>query len=603
MKRYIILSLVGAIGLVSCQNYFDEKQLDNSNYRPSDVRTSMTYRLTDDDVAMVGKQCSYKGKDTIPSVYEQKALSLCTAEDSSAYTEWKKIASLKAFTEDASPDIYLPMFMAYKFPYLDAGTICNVTYPLYEGKSARVEQFQAASSYTLTEDDYRSIWGGRGASYINAEKEPAVADFLSAQFPTAVDGKIMIVLYNWQNTTPDTIYPALPYVCTLAELMEAKEKVEHQISGKVGTVKSAIYGRFYLVDGNDSIYVYGLTDEDGQRVWSAKGIKTGDQITLKGKYSEETGEPQIVNGVYVSHSTPSAVAARIRAQKQEEGMRAVIWQKVNGVWQIYENDQVRVAETLPLSVYDEVGETALSKPEETLYAYLHATYHYPQAKQIYLIAYNGKSGYTADEFIHDGTDFVFQTGYTEDVMSFVLNKDWVANISTYYTTPFVGDGQADFMIQHVNLDGLNYVWRYQAAYGMTASGYVSGSNHPVEDWLISPRIRLKKSVAPYLTFDHAVRYGNEDYNKQWLKVMVTNDFTGDVTTTEWEHLEFPDSIPDGSNWTFLSAGKFDLSKYNNESIVIAFQYNTTTGELTSAPTWEIQNVLVAEPEEEGNVEE
>ena len=183
-------------------------------------------------------------------------------------------------------------------------------------------------------------------------------------------------------------------------------------------------------------------------------------------------------------------------------------------------------------------------------------------------------------------------------MSFVYTNTWVANISTYYTTPFVGDGPADFTIQHVNLDGLNYVWRYQAAYGMTASAYVSGSNHPVEDWLISPKIRLKKSVAPYLTFMHAVRYGNEQYNKEWLKVMVTNNFTGDVTTTEWEHLEFPDSIPDGSNWTFLSSGRFDLSKYNNESIVIAFQYNTTTGELTSAPTWEIQQLLVAEPDED-----
>ena len=597
MKRYIFLGLIGAMGLASCQNYFDEKQLDNGNYRPTDIRTSMTYELTEADVALVGKQCSYKGNDTVPSVYEQKALSLCTEEDSSAYEEWKKIASLKAFTEDASPDIYLPMFMAYKFPYLDAGTICNVTYPLYEGKSARVQQLQAASSYTLTEDDYRSIWGGRGASYINADKEPAVSDFLNTQFPTATDGKIMIVMYNWQNTTPDTIYPALPYVCTLAELMEAKEKVEHQVTGTVGTVKSAIYGRFYLVDGNDSIYVYGLTDEGGQRVWSAKGIKVGDKITLKGKYSEETGEPQIVNAVYVSHFTPSA-SAPMRAPKQEDGMRAVIWQKVNGIWQIYENDQVTVAEALPLSVYDEVGEAALSKPEETLLAYLKATYHYPQAKQIYLLAYNGKNGYTGDEFIYDGTEFIFQTGYTNDVMSFVLSENWIANISTYYTTPFVGDGQADFTIQHVNLDGLNYVWRYQAAYGMTASAYVSGTNHPVEDWLISPKIRLKKSVAPYLTFMHAVRYGNEAYNKEWLKVMVTNNFTGDVTTTEWEHLEFPDSIPDGSNWTFLSAGKFDLSKYNNESIVIGFQYNTTTGELTSAPTWEIQQLLVAEPEEE-----
>ena len=593
------------MGLAGCQNYFDEKQLDNGDYRVTDVRTSMTYTLTDDDVAMIGKQCTYKGKDTIPSVYEQKALSLCTAEDSSAYEEWKKIASLKAFTEDASPDIYVPMFMAYKFPYLDAGTICNVTYPLYEGKSARVKPFETAASYTLEEEDYRTIWGGRGASYLNRIAEANVPAFLAAKFPTATEGKIMVLSYNYMNVVPDTIYPALPYACTIAQLLEAKEYVEHQISGTIGTVKSSISGRFYLVDGTDSLYVYGLTDENGNRVFKDKGLKTGDHITVKGVFSEETGEPQLMNAVYVAHTPANAASRMARAEilDQDTIIKSVIYQLVNGTWVVFSNDQLTVAEALPKNVYDQLGSNTIDKPEEVVLTYLKSTYLYPLEKQIYLIAYNTKSGMTADEWTYNGTGFVMNTGFTTDVMSFVLSQSWVANISTYYTTPFVGDGPADFTIQHVNLDGLNYVWRYQAAYGMTASGYVSGSNHPVEDWLISPKIRLKKSVAPYLTFDHAVRYGNEAYNKEWLKVMVTNNFTGDVTTTEWEHLEFPDSIPDGSNWTFLNTGKFDLSKYNGESIVIAFQYNTTTGELTSAPTWEIQHVLVAEPEEEENAEE
>lgn len=606
MKRYIFLGLVGAMALGSCSNYFDEKQLDNHDYQPKDVRTSMTYTLTGDDVAIISKQCTYKGNDTVPSVYEQKALSLCTEEDSSAYAEWKKIASLKAFTEEASPDIYLPMFMAYKFPYLDAGTICNVTYPLYEGKSARLEPFKSASSYTLTEEDYRSIWGGRGASYLNVDIEAAVPAFLATKYPLASDGKVIVLTYKYLNQVPDTIIPPLPYQCTVKELLEAQEGGVHEITGMVGTIKSSISGRFYLRDlqsEDDSIYVYGLTDEDGNRVWKDKNIKQYDMITLKGVYSNETGEPQLVNAIYISHTTPASVPARAMMIEQDTIIKSVIYQLVNGEWDVYSNEQLTVAEALPNTIYDQLGSTTISNADEVISKYLEDTYRYPQEKQIYLIAYNSKNGYTADEWTYNGTVFVMNTGYTQDVMSFVLGSAWVANISTYYTTPFVGDGPADFTIQHVNLDGLNYVWRYQAAYGMTASAYVSGTNHPVEDWLISPKIRLKKSEKPYLTFMHAVRYGNEQYNKEWLKVMVTNNFTGDVTTTEWEHLEFPDSIPDGSNWTFLSSGKFDLSKYNNESIVIAFQYNTTTGELTSAPTWEIQQLLVAEPEEEENTAE
>ena len=601
MKKYIFLGLIGAMGLAGCQNYFDEKQLDNGDYHAPDVRPSMTHTLTEEDVALIGKPCSYKGNDTVPSVYEQKALSLCTEEDSMAYYEWRRISVLKAFTEDASADLYVPMFMAFKFPYLDAGTICNVTYPLYEGKSSRVMPFETAASYTLQEEDYRTIWGGRGASYLTKTSEAYVPAFLAAKFPTATDGKIMVLSYKYLSTEPDTIIPPLPYHCTVKELLEAQEGGVHELTGIVGTIKSTISGRFYLKDlksEDDSIYVYGLTDEDGNRVWKDKGIKQYDFITLKGVYSNESGEPQLVNAIYITHGTPFGAPSRAMVTEQDTITKTVIYQLLNGEWQVYGNDQLTVAEALPKNVYDQLGSTTIDKPEEVVLTYLRSTYLYPLEKQIYLIAYNTKSGMTADEWTYNGTDFVMNTGYVDDVMSFVYTNTWVANISTYYTTPFVGDGPADFTIQHVNLDGLNYVWRYQAAYGMTASAYVSGSNHPVEDWLISPKIRLKKSERPYLTFMHAVRYGNEQYNKEWLKVMVTNNFTGDVTTTEWEHLEFPDSIPDGSNWTFLSSGRFDLSKYNNESIVIAFQYNTTTGELTSAPTWEIQQLLVAEPDED-----
>ena len=71
MKRYIILSIIGVMGLAGCQNFFDEKQMDNGGYRPTDVRTSMTYMMTDDDIAIISKQCSHKGNDTVPSVDEQ----------------------------------------------------------------------------------------------------------------------------------------------------------------------------------------------------------------------------------------------------------------------------------------------------------------------------------------------------------------------------------------------------------------------------------------------------------------------------------------------------------------------------------------------------
>ena len=599
MKKITIIT-IAALALSACTDYFDEHLLENNNTQITDIRTGMTYTMTAEDVALVGKQCSYKGKDTIPSLYELKALSLCTAGDSSAYREWKKIASLKAFTEEASADIYVPLFMAQKFPYLDNGTICSVTYPLYEGKSVRVEQFQTVSAYTLIEDDYRSIWGGRGASYLTPTAEEKIPAFLKQTFSMATEGKVMVIAYNYEETEPDTIYPALPYVCTIAQLIESQERDEHQISGIVGTIKAPTAGSFYLVDGNDSIYVLTLADEEGNttKVLKNKGVQKGDYLTIKGRYTEYEGEPQFEDAVYLSHS-PSAPSPALRKSQKphvEKGIKKMIYQLKDGEWSLYDDEKLYVIEVLPQSVYDALGNTNIDNPDKTIGDYLRRNYPYALEKQIYMMVYNGPKGLTADEWTFNGSDFILNTGYVEDVMSFALNTQWIANISTYYTTPFVGDGPADFTYQNVTLDGLSYVWRYQALYGMTASSYVSGDNHAVEGWLVSPPIRLKKSEAPQLTFYHAVRYGNPVSNLEWLKVKVTNNYTGDVTTTEWKHLVFPDSIPAGSDWKFLNAGRFDLSEFNGETIVLGFEYNTTIGSVPSAPTWEIQDLLVAEKE-------
>jgi hypothetical protein len=71
-------------------------------------------------------------------------------------------------------------------------------------------------------------------------------------------------------------------------------------------------------------------------------------------------------------------------------------------------------------------------------------------------------------------------------------------------------------------------------------------------------------------------------------------------STEWKKLEWQAELPDGSNWIFRSSGIFDLSEYNGQTIVIAFRYKTDFDgiEVPSAPTWEVQNLLLAEPAEE-----
>ncbi len=578
--------MVLALGLTACENFFDKKQLGNAEPQVTDIRSGMTYTLTDDDYQTITKY-----PDNIA-----KALALDPV-DSTGLKELLAIAKDKAFTDNASPDMYVPALMNDKYPYLDNGTTCDIYYTQREGKSDRVREFDDAVGFALTQDDYEAVWQKRGANYLTPASLAMVPAWLDTKMSGARPGQVVLLSYEFSDDEPDAseMHDFLPYALNLSELLVYPDDKWHEISGFVGDVKSTIYGRFYMVDGEASIYVYGLTDEDGNKVWKDKGIKKGDAIKIKGRYSAESGEPQIVDAVYISHSTPGSAPRRAKWAHKTRIENAIYHLTEDG-WAVYSNELLKAAIALPQEVYDKAGVTAVSDPQ-IITKYLQSAFPYAADKEIYLVAYTGPNGTTADEWIINGTEFELSTGYITETMSFeVKNNSWIANLSTYLLQKFVGEGLGKFTIHHVTLDGLSYIWRFQAAYGATASAYVKGENHRVEDWLVSPTIRFKKSVQPQLTFDHAIRYGNTTDNPKWLSIMVTDNFTGDVTTTEWKKLDFNVELPDGSNWIFRSAGVYDLSEYNGKTIWVAFRYNTNVDgvDVPSAPTWEIQNLVVAE---------
>ena len=582
-----------ALFLSSCDEWSMkqvENQLQTTDLSIQDAR-SFVYDMAASDYALVA--------DNKVNI----ALALSLDEDSTAYKALQQVKADKCFTDEASADMYVPAFIKNLYPQLSVGAQAVVNYTQLSGKSTYQKPFATASAYTLTEDDYKAIWGGRGAAYIAPEAVDNISAFLASKFPTATESKIMVLTYEYREQNPDTIYPPLPYVCTVAQLLEAKEKEEHQITGTVGTVKSTISGRFYLVDDNgvDSIYVYGLKDEEGSNVWKDKGIQEGDQITVKGKYNDETGEPQLKNAIYVDH-TP-ANAPRKAAKNETTTTQTAIYQLINGVWTVYTNDQVKGVIILPQEVYDALGSTSVKDPQATIDIFLRNRYPYASVEDDYFVVYVNASGATTgDDFIYDGTHFVLKSGLTAETMNFLLKQDkgWVADISTFLNEPFIGHGQGDFVLQNVLLTGgLNYVWKYDASYGMKASAYYQSTNNPSEAWLVSPAIRLKKAKQPALIFDMTQKYAGNFAEE--CKVFVSTDYAGDVTTCTWTQLPYLTNedgtlnVPDGSSWTFQSSGEMPLTDYVEKTIWIGFQY--TSNESHSA-TWEIKNFLVHEIETE-----
>ena len=89
---------------------------------------------------------------------------------------------------------------------------------------------------------------------------------------------------------------------TIAEFLTAEEdNTWYELTGVIGEVKNNNYGNFFMSDATDKVYVYGLYDESGNKVFTSLGLKTGDTITLRGRRSSYNDEPQVGSAVYISH--------------------------------------------------------------------------------------------------------------------------------------------------------------------------------------------------------------------------------------------------------------------------------------------------------------
>ena len=88
----------------------------------------------------------------------------------------------------------------------------------------------------------------------------------------------------------------------------AAEKGEFAIlTGTIENIAKADYGNFDLQDETGTIYVYGLYDVNGGKVFTPLGLKEGDKVTLYGKKDVYKDTPQVASGVYMSH-----VSSKIR---------------------------------------------------------------------------------------------------------------------------------------------------------------------------------------------------------------------------------------------------------------------------------------------------
>ena len=139
----------------------------------------------------------------------------------------------------------------------------------------------------------------------------------------------------------------------------------------------------------------------------------------------------------------------------------------------------------------------------------------------------------------------------------------------------------------------NYAWKFEEYNGKgyaKVSGYANGASQEAESWLVSPAINLSGVNAAYIAFDYVINKGDVSLAAANHKVMVTDNYTGDVASTDW--IQVPFGAYNDNTWNFKSTGNIALPEaiMNKENVVIAFNYNSTAA---NSSTWEMNNLVVA----------
>lgn len=258
MKQYIAKALfvaaAASLALSSCDdNSWNEDYLKGFEVPDNtDVKT-VEYTLTATDYS------------TLAGLSANKALA---GEELAA--ELANVGKLGRFTEAISAEKYAPAFLAStSFPYfsLSNGSAVKLTFNVADALPEELEKMNAATGYTLTESDYKTVYGSDEDYALALSPSNGlnnVTALLAANFPDAEQGDYVVVNYNWSNTDP--VFAAVPDEPAKWEPTSVAADIA---LGDEVTIKGWITGicerGFVLTDASGSVFGYngaGITVAD-----------------------------------------------------------------------------------------------------------------------------------------------------------------------------------------------------------------------------------------------------------------------------------------------------------------------------------------------------
>ena len=193
MNKYIKqLLTLAAVAFVSwgCESdFYNEHMIDG--YEPeteiTDVQ-SIEYTLTEDDYSTISKNSTNKANAEAAG---QEAINALAA-----------IGKNKYFSTPDEAAAYVPAFLSSAYPTLDNNSIVMVTYTSALDIPAEVAAMNAATEYTLTEDNYKTIWESE-EEYVKAVTPATIAKMKSVLPSEGLEaGQYVAVTYNYSAEEP-----------------------------------------------------------------------------------------------------------------------------------------------------------------------------------------------------------------------------------------------------------------------------------------------------------------------------------------------------------------------------------------------------------------
>ena len=258
------IALMAGVALmgVGCQtDYFNEHYLPGYENGGAIIDSkNFELVLSADDYAAIAKNST------------NKAIAEEAGEEATAALA--AIGKNKYFIDQFEAATYLPAWLDASYPTYDNGSMALVTYTVALEVPEEIVLMNAATEYTLTEEDYMAIWGSE-EEYASAVT-PKTVNKLKNVLPIADDaraGEYVVVTYNYSAEEPATEEPSQPekpvegYTSVLgtAALDDVVE-----VRGYISAVSTQ--GPI-LTDATGSVILYKAAD---------LGLAVGDEVTVNG---------------------------------------------------------------------------------------------------------------------------------------------------------------------------------------------------------------------------------------------------------------------------------------------------------------------------------